>query len=399
MPTYLTPGVYLEEFEVGPPRPTFRRTPPVARLNARSVWEAEHGTSAFLGWASRGPEQHPTRVTGWEEFEKVFGPGVEGGFMAQAVKGYFENGGHSAIVVRLPGRPGPGQLPSLVGDPRDRTGLCSLEPLDDVSLVVVPDLIAASHDGSDDLPEVRAGQTATILHCELMRDRVTLLDSPPGLDPLGVRNWRRDIAAYDSTYAAMLWPWLRTSAPQGPELIPPSGHAAGLMAAFDQRVGPEQSPVERTIRGVAGVAFESTTMELEVLTPIGVNALVGTPERGVVLQSARTLSTDAPWRQLASRRVMAFLGRNLTRRTRWALAERPDDRAVWAQLAHDVDGLLRLMWHAGALHGKRAEDAFAVQCDEEINGLQERPGMITLEAWARIPGTGVASFRVLWVTA
>ncbi|RZS63443.1 phage tail sheath protein FI [Agromyces ramosus] len=399
MPSYLTPGVYLEEFAVGPPRATFRRTPPEPQFDARSVWEAEHGTSAFLGWASRGPEQQPTRITGWKEFGEVFGPEVEGGFMAQSVKGFFENGGRSAFVVRLPGRPGPGQLSSLVGDPRDRTGLCSLEPLDDVSLVVLPDLVAASHDGSDDLAEVRAGQTAAIAHCELMRDRVALLDSPPGLGPQVVRAWRRDIAAYDSTYAAMLWPWLHTSAPQRSEPIPPSGHVAGLMAGFDHRVGPEQSPVERTIRGVAGVAFESTTIELEVLTPIGVNALVGTPDSGVVLHSARTLSSDAPWRQLASRRVMAFLGRNLTRRTRWALAERPDDRAVWAELAHDVDGLLRLMWHAGSLDGERAEDAFAVQCDEEINGLWDQPGRITLEAWARIPGTGVASFRVLWVTA
>ncbi|MFE2216577.1 phage tail protein [Streptomyces canus] len=60
--------------------------------------------AVFLGRTRRGPVGMPWRVSGWTEFQHVFG-GPDAGLPApQAVRGYFENGGEVAWFVRA-GRP------------------------------------------------------------------------------------------------------------------------------------------------------------------------------------------------------------------------------------------------------------------------------------------------------
>ena len=50
-----------------------------------------------------------------------------------------------------------------------------------------------------------------IAHCELMGDRVAILDPPPGLNAQQIKDWRVDKAGYDSKYAALYWPWIKVS--------------------------------------------------------------------------------------------------------------------------------------------------------------------------------------------
>src|SRR5690606_22601745 len=59
-----------------------------------------------------------------------------------------------------------------VGDVNDRTGLGGLEALEDVTMLVVPDLMSAHQRGALDAEQVKAIQLAMIAHCELMGDRV-----------------------------------------------------------------------------------------------------------------------------------------------------------------------------------------------------------------------------------
>src|SRR5262249_7552909 len=60
-------------------------------------------TTAFVGPTTRGPVGCATLLTSWAEYEQVFGshtsPQVS--FLSYAVKGFFENGGKRAYVVRV----------------------------------------------------------------------------------------------------------------------------------------------------------------------------------------------------------------------------------------------------------------------------------------------------------
>jgi phage tail sheath protein FI len=85
MPTYLSPGVYVEEVEAG----------------SRPIEGVGTAVAAFVGFASQGPVNTPTLVTNWSQFSQTFGEFVEGSYLAHAVYGYFLNGGGACYVVRI----------------------------------------------------------------------------------------------------------------------------------------------------------------------------------------------------------------------------------------------------------------------------------------------------------
>lgn len=57
--------------------------------------------AAFAGPTRRGPVGVPTRVTGWREYSREFGALDRDLDMTYAIRGYFENGGDVAWIVRL----------------------------------------------------------------------------------------------------------------------------------------------------------------------------------------------------------------------------------------------------------------------------------------------------------
>ena len=65
-----------------------------------------------------------------------------------------------------------------------------------------------------------AVQQGMIAHCELMGDRMAILDPPPGLNPQQIKEWRVDQANYDSKYAALYWPWIKVADPLTGRMIP-----------------------------------------------------------------------------------------------------------------------------------------------------------------------------------
>ncbi|MEW6233197.1 MAG: phage tail sheath subtilisin-like domain-containing protein, partial [Chloroflexota bacterium] len=85
-PQYLSPGVYVEEVERG----------------AKPIEGVGTAVAAFVGFAERGPTQTPTLVTNWSQFVNTFGGFLPGFYLAHAVYGYFQNGGGSCYIVRLP---------------------------------------------------------------------------------------------------------------------------------------------------------------------------------------------------------------------------------------------------------------------------------------------------------
>src|SRR6266571_1008966 len=87
MPEYLTPGVYYELADAGPP--------PIRGVRT--------DIAGFVGIASRGPLHTPTPIESWRQYQAMFGSFLSYGFLAYAVKGFFENGGRLCYIVRVAG--------------------------------------------------------------------------------------------------------------------------------------------------------------------------------------------------------------------------------------------------------------------------------------------------------
>ena len=85
MPTYLSPGVYVEEVPAG----------------SRPIEGVGTSVAAFVGLAAKGPINEPTLVSNWTQFTETFGDFVENSYLAHAVYGWFLNGGGNCFVVRI----------------------------------------------------------------------------------------------------------------------------------------------------------------------------------------------------------------------------------------------------------------------------------------------------------
>lgn len=261
----------------------------------------------------------------------------------------------------------------FAGSESARQGINGLAVADDVTIVVVPDLITAATkaDGSVDLGLWKAVQTALISHCEQNGNRMAVLDSPPGMTPQQIRDWRSEVAMYDSAFAAFYYPWIKVENPIGVNgdaevLIPPSGHIAGVWARTDETRGVWKAPANDTIRGCLDVAYGVTQNEQAVLNPIGINCIRPFGTRGIRIWGARTLASDSDWRYINVRRLFNMVEKTIADGTQWAVFE-PNDVSLWEGIKRTLNAFLRGLWSAGALFGQSVDQAFYVKCDAENN--------------------------------
>lgn len=85
MPEYLTPGVYMEEFEMG----------------ARPIEGVSTSTAGFVGITERGPTIPPLLVTSWTQFMRIYGGYTKDAYLPYAVEGFFSNGGKRCYISRV----------------------------------------------------------------------------------------------------------------------------------------------------------------------------------------------------------------------------------------------------------------------------------------------------------
>ncbi|MGH4021589.1 MAG: phage tail sheath family protein [Pseudonocardiaceae bacterium] len=477
MPTYLSPGVYVEEVEAG----------------SRPIEGVGTAVAAFVGLAAQGPYNTPTLVTNWNQFTQTFGEFVQDSYLAHSVYGYFLNGGGACYVVRIGGNDaadgkgsagkkkeltegpqamlgsyrvialdgGTSSAPQLtvqvadpsgedppegsfklvvkrgnkveetfdpvttargkdnvvtvvaersklirieetttgaalakpektsvtlqpaapptatpsrlaaddyVGDVAERTGFGGLEAVDEITMLAVPDLMSAYQQGAIDAEGVQAVHVAMIAHCELMGDRMAILDPPPGLNPQQIKEWRTNGGGYDSKYAALYYPWPKVFDPStGSNIhVPPSGHMAGIWARNDDTRGVHKAPANEVIRGAVALETQITKAEHDLLNPLGVNCLRAFPARGLRVWGARTLSSDPAWRYLNVRRLFNYLEESILNGTQWVVFE-PNDDALWARIRRTIGAFLVTEWRKGSLFGLTPDEAFYVKCDRETN--------------------------------
>jgi uncharacterized protein len=477
MPTYLTPGVYVEEM-------------PSASKPIEGVGTS---TAAFVGLAPGGPVNAPMRISNWSQFARIYGdsqtpangPFMDGAYLAHAVYGFFLNGGSLCWVVRV-GANGDHQVPvaalpaaadkavesfrilalegvsesvkvdlseeptvttegggeektyklvisagpdreefdgltlkrgranlatkvnassklirieetgaslpdaqripaagsytlsvppgtghsvgaaDFEGDVAERTGMGGFAAVDEVTMVVMPDLMALKRNGDDSA--IRDIQGKMIAHCENMGDRMAILDTPPNLRAQDVLEWRMDSAGYDSKMAAVYYPWIEVMDPLShrPIMVPPSGHVAGVWARTDSRRGVHKAPANEVVVGAIGLGFQVTAAEQGALNQNGINCIRSFRARGNRIWGARTLSSDPEWRYINVRRLFNYVAESIITGTQWSVFE-PNDQRLWMQLKIAATNFLMRVWRDGALFGATPEQAFYVKCDEETN--------------------------------
>jgi len=484
MPSYLTPGVYIEEVPSGS-----------ASLSAGAT-----AIAAFVGFTEKAPSDDPTDpeglkprlVTSWTQYEALYGGFVPGAMLPHSVYGWFLNGGAVCYIVRIPhNRPSqesgalalpaadravgqalefasigpadgisvaveaaeapegsdpvfdltvlkdnvivetyagltmtPGdtnvetvvaaaseyvtvtvkaelkddmdlnlampksglyalqpaprepvevKAPAFAGSETRRHGINGLVIAEDVTMVLVPDLVTAAtkEDGSIDLGMWKSVQTALINHCEAQANRMAVLDAPPGMSVQQIKEWRTDVAMYDSQFAAFYYPWIKVMNPaptNGDDeiLIPPSGHMAGLWARVDETRGVWKAPANEVVRGALDVEMPITKAEQGLLNPIGINCIRPFGTRGIRVWGARTLSSDSDWRYINVRRLFNMVEQAIMDGTQWVVFE-PNDQKLWEGVKRTVASFLRGLWRDGALFGSTPDQAFFVKCDAENN--------------------------------
>ncbi len=91
MPAYSKPGVYWEGRDATPP----------------AIDAARMDVAGFVGIAAQGPVDTAVPVESLRQFQAHFGGFITGGYLAYALKGFFDNGGRRAWVVRVATMDGP----------------------------------------------------------------------------------------------------------------------------------------------------------------------------------------------------------------------------------------------------------------------------------------------------
>ncbi|MEV0428839.1 phage tail sheath C-terminal domain-containing protein [Micromonospora sp. NPDC050495] len=381
MPTYFSPGIYVEEVPSG----------------ARPIGPVGTSTAAFVGVAPNRTAHvnQALAVNSWSEFVRLYADGEqpESTPLARAVFGFLDNGGTRCWVVNV------GEGGQLTGTGGRRGGLQLLEAVDEISILAAPGYHdPVSHD-------------ALISMAERLRTMVAICDPPPDVADIsrltrvgtpgsgkpagkpadgapkpadgGPKPDDDDGPTGDrprqSEFATFYFPWIRVRDPISGELVltPPSGHVAGIWARTDALRGVHKAPANEPVRGAVDLGYLVTRPEHDVLNPKGVNVIRYFAGEGIRLWGARTLAAEASeWRYLNVRRLSIAIEQAIANGTRWMVFE-PNDYTLWRSIRRDIGAFLTRVWRDGALLGRTPEEAFFVKCDEETNPADVRDaGMV-----------------------
>jgi hypothetical protein len=238
---------------------------------------------------------------------------------------------------------------------RWKNGLLALESVEDISIVAAPGYSNLLQD------ERLTVHNALISHCEKMRYRIAVLDTPPDQlvsEALAFRNMR------SSTYAALYYPWVTIADPLGTGRLnlPPSGFIAGIYARNDINRSVSKAPANEVVGSAIDFEQRLNKAQQEVLNPQGVNCLRFFAGRGFLVWGARTISDDPEWKYVNLRRYFAYLEHSIERGTQWVVFEN-NSQQLWDNVRHTIEDFLLNEWKMGALMGSKPEEAYFVRCD------------------------------------
>ena len=397
MPQYLSPGVYVEEVPssikaiagVSTSTPGFIGVVPnkIHLVAKREPTPTDPSTTKYVDYTIPTPAETAKLVTNWTEFTRAFGditgdaaspatadlnPTVDAGHshLAQAVYGFFNNGGSRCYVARI----------AALTDIDD--ALKAFAAIDEIALVAAPGI-------TDD-----AVRDKLVTHCALTGDRFAILDGPetatdldtlkaiPSATPPGVSPKKTDLAAWYFPWIKVFDPGTKMLTPGGPGLIsvPPSGHIAGVFARVDNVRGVHKAPANEAIMGALDVTQPLSKAQQDGLNPAGVNCL-RVLNGNILVWGARTIGGDAnaDLKYINVRRTLLFLRESIDEGTQWVVFE-PNVPGLWQKITRNVTAFLTNVWRSGALFGTTPQEAFYVKCDAETNPPELRElGMVVTE--------------------
>jgi len=242
-----------------------------------------------------------------------------------------------------------------------KTGLASFEDIEDISIVAAPGSTFGYELSDTSRSNAQAILNTVIAHAARMRYRIAVLDSGNDQSIAAVRTMR---ARFDSTYAALYYPWVKVRDPITRQdlMLPPSGFVAGIYARNDIERAVWKAPANEVVRGAIGFELMLNRAQQEVLNPEGVNCFRFFEGRGMRLWGARTISSDPEWKYVNIRRYFCYLERSIDKGTQWAVFE-PNGERLWANVRRTIEDFLLNEWQSGALLGDRPEKAYFVRCD------------------------------------
>lgn len=374
MPNYQTPGVYVEEISSG----------------SKPIEAGATNIVGFLGIAEKGPVNQATLVTNWTQYTKTFGGMHEGGWLGHAVYQFFQNGGTKCFINNLAEPVKKKEAASA--KPGDKAAEAKKEEKKEPVEIKNPDNIAKLIIGKDEglgkksglflfdeIPDIAlvcapgvtdpAAQDAILSHCERMRFRFAVLDSPETLTG-GIDSVPKP---RDSMMGAYYFPWVQMYDPVHDQnvFVPPSGGICGVYGRVDGTRGVHKAPANEIFKTATGLKYNLTDAEQELLNPRGINCIREFPGRGIRVWGARTISSDPEWRYVNIRRLFCMVEQALQNGTNWVVFE-PNTRDLWKKIVRNITAFLLGIWRSGALFGDTPEEAFYVRCDDELNPPESR---------------------------
>jgi len=356
MPSYLSPGVFIEEQDSG----------------ARPIEAVGTSTAGFVGTAPIAfGKGEAIAVDNWSQFESLFiGDKKKSTDLTNAVYGFFQNKGSRCYIA------------NVGADETIDAGIAALNLIDEIAIIAAP--------GRTD----QASYNALLDAAETMMDRVAILDGPQNVDDVeqltrvgtvdtggdgGSKSKQKPglrCRISDGGYGALYFPWLLMLDPYGQKTadgklpyiaVPPSGHMAGLFALTDATRGVHKAPANMAIKKADGLTKYVSRAEHDVLNPAGVNVIRSFSREGIRVWGARTVAPPASnWKYLNVRRLFAMIEESIALSTRWAIFE-PNEQPLWTDLKSSIGNFLRVLHSQGALAGDKPEQAFFVKCDRETN--------------------------------
>lgn len=403
MPTYNTPGVYIQEIATLPP----------------SVAPVATAVPAFLGYTAAGPLLTATRISSLLEYESIFGGArkqtgitvTQSGAtltvaitplanqMYHSLQMYFANGGGPCWIVSV-------GADSAVAAEADFTGagkgLDVISKIDEPTLLLFPDAVG--------LTTYDAVVEGALLQCNTLQDRFVIGDyAETSVTSTVLSTYRTSISSPYLKYGAVYGPKLKTSFPYAYDdaavtltgfsggvdslndlasgininldlynkikqlintqltvTVPASGAVAGIYCSVDRDRGVWKAPANIALSNVIAPAYniseaEQGLMNVDATSGKSINAIRSFTGKGTLVWGARTLAgNDNEWRYVNVRRLFNFAEESIKKATEFSVFE-PNDRNTWTRVRTTISNFLTNLWRDGALVGATPEQAFFVR--------------------------------------
>ena len=208
--------------------------------------------------------------------------------------------------------------------------------------------------------------------CQTRGDAMCIVDPPVGYTPQQIVEWvngtgaHSDHQAFNSSYAALYWPWLQIYDPINKTTVftPPSGHLANVYAYTDLVSDPWIAPAGLTrgrLTTPLKAEYNPTTGERDLLYLNNVNPIATFVRDGINVFGQKTLQRKpSALDRVNVRRLLLYLEKVITTASRYLLFE-PDDVTTWLGFVNLVEPFM------ASVKSRRGMTDFQVRCDATTN--------------------------------